>query len=168
MSALEIWNTTPAYTVPTPTSVLGSGSQPADLKWRFPADDLAAPIAKDNLAEDELLTDYISRCRMAFHFDSCRNLAGDAVEEAKKAAAEKEAARLEAVRGLVDRAPGRGLVGSLELDDDLYGEYDDEQYGEEEGDGEEVLTQEHLDAIAEGEGEGMELDDEDRYGEGDE
>jgi hypothetical protein len=108
--------------------------------------------------DDELLTDYISRCRMVFHFDTCKELAGDAVEEAKKAAEEKEKARLEAVRWLVEkeRVPEKGLVGSLKVDEELYG-----NKGFEDGYAEEVLTQEHLDAIAEAEGdvEGMDVDE---------
>jgi hypothetical protein len=107
-----------------------------------------------------LLTDYISRCRIAFHFDACKELASDAVEEAKKAAEEKEVARLEAVRGLVEREQEaglrRGLVGNLEVDEGMY-EYEEEEEEEE-------LTQEQLDAIEEGEenedeeGEGMDFE----------
>lgn len=155
---VDLWESgSPAYTIPTPTEVLGSFSEATSLTWRFPDEALAAPIAKDNKAEDELLTDYISRCRMHFHFDACKQLAGDAVEEANKEREEKEKARKEAVRALAERdaelrnkGKGAGLVGELGENEVFYlGEGLDGVEVDVDEEGEEVLTQEHLDAIAE-------------------
>jgi DNA-binding transcriptional MerR regulator len=163
---IDLWETSsPAYSIPTPVDCLGSLSTADSLTWRFPSSEdaskpneaLAGPIARDNKEEDDLLNDYILRCRVGFHYDACRELAGNAVEEVNKEREEREKARKEAIRQLQQReeelrtGERRGVVGELGGYEEFYGEAEevDGEVVEEDGEGEEVLTQEQLDAIEE-------------------
>ena len=82
---IDLWESHPAFSIPRPSDVHGAFSTPSQLAWRFGNDDnddetIAEGVAADNALDDELLNDYISRCRLAFNFDACRALAGDEVE----------------------------------------------------------------------------------------
>ena len=143
-----LWDTHPAYTLPKPTTCIGAFSDASSLSpWRFEDPTLAAGVAADNKLDDELLTDYVSRCRVDFQFDTCRALAGDAVEEVNKEREERRKARAEKVREMIKGAEGRGRRGLVgELGEDLYAQDEGEEGPEEEGMDvdEEVLTEEHL------------------------
>ncbi|KIW05137.1 uncharacterized protein PV09_03688 [Verruconis gallopava] len=141
----DIWESAPAYTIPAPADVVGAGAKWESLGWRFPSRDLAEPIAKDSAADDEVLNDYISRCRMASHFEGCKELADRAIEEANLEKERKEQAKREIAEMMVAREQealgrGRGLVGTMSIDDELYSAEDGL------ADDEEVLTQEQIDA----------------------
>ncbi|QDS76291.1 hypothetical protein FKW77_001968 [Venturia effusa] len=76
--------TNPAWTVPCPTDVLSAGSHPDDWDFLFPGQggkDLRVGIAHDNAQDDEILTEYLERFRVGFHFDAAKKIAFDDVSE---------------------------------------------------------------------------------------
>ncbi|KAF2673187.1 hypothetical protein BT63DRAFT_148730 [Microthyrium microscopicum] len=66
--------------IPYPSTVLGAGSSLNDFEHRFPTDDLRAPIAKDNVHDDNQLQEYINKVNLDDMWGSIREKAVDAAE----------------------------------------------------------------------------------------
>lgn len=55
-----------------PNEVVEAGCSTNELASRFPSEDLRNPIIQDNIADDELLQDYLTKCRLEHWYKSCK------------------------------------------------------------------------------------------------
>lgn len=57
-----------------PRAVTKAGCTSNELASRFPSEDLRTPIIHDNFADDEVLQDYIVRCKLDHWFTTCKKV----------------------------------------------------------------------------------------------
>lgn len=80
-----------------PDGVLGAGSTPDDLKYRFASADLRQPIARDMAMEDRLMLDHIKHNRLTHWVTTTRDWAEQALKEEAELDTEQREQREEMV-----------------------------------------------------------------------
>ena len=67
-----------------PDDVLGAGSHPDNLQYRFASADLRQPIARDMATEDRLMLEYMKHDRLTHWVTTTRDWAKQVLEEEAK------------------------------------------------------------------------------------
>lgn len=97
-----------------PNEVVEAGCSTNELAPRFPSEDLRNPIIQDNIADDELLQGYLTKCRLEHWYKSCKEGSKNSLDR-KAEEAQRERELIRAVESI------ESVSGSL-LDDGLASE----------------------------------------------
>jgi len=123
---LVLINPSSGITTLNPSACLGAGSNPSDLRHRFPTSDLLDPIIADNSAQDTELRQRIDRLNLTGWYEKCLSEAKSMAEEEAQARRDEDAA-LENVRhGMSERDGGvQAAANGYDHDEDSFGGEED-------------------------------------------
>ena len=143
--------TSSGITTLEPSACLGAGSNPSDLRHRFPASDLLNPIIKDNSQQDGELRQRIDRMNLTGWYEKCLAEARTMAEEAAQEKRDEDAA-VESVRYAMRKREGgvQAASNGYDHDEDSFGD-DGDVVESREGDGGEVLDDDEEEAAEEDE-----------------
>ncbi len=83
--SLGLFDNNSTIHIASPSDVLGAGSTPDDLRYRFPSADIREPIAKDMANEDKILQHYINKCRLEHWYQTADSWAKERLQKEAEA-----------------------------------------------------------------------------------
>lgn len=138
-----LWDKTTTIRALQPAHVLGAGCDPnaPALRERFPAEELREPIAADNALDDEMLEEYLERCRLEHWYEVCSKAAIKSLHDEAEAEARRREAERERMGEGVDNRDREDEEDEEDGDEEEAAEeVDGDGYGEEQEEGSERMT----------------------------
>ncbi|EON68825.1 hypothetical protein W97_08083 [Coniosporium apollinis CBS 100218] len=140
---IALWDKTTTIRALQPAHVLGAGCDPnaPALRERFPAEELREPIAADNALDDEMLEEYLERCRLEHWYEVCSKAAIKSLHDEAEAEARRREAERERMGEGVDNRDREDEEDEEDGDEEEAAEeVDGDGYGEELEEGSERMT----------------------------